>query len=168
MGSGKTTLARSIAHQTGIAYAALDELYWSEGWRPAPEAEYRHSVEKIAREESWVADTFSSGATASALVRCATVVIWLDLPRALCAWRVLRRTITNIVRRNELWHGNRDSWKRLLSTRSPVLTSLRTHRDHRTRIDDLVATIDTSRCEVLHFGRRDAPRRARRSDGMEE
>ena len=41
----------------------------------------------------------------------AECVIWLDLPRLLVTYRVLRRTVMRWARRKALWNGNRDRWR---------------------------------------------------------
>jgi adenylate kinase family enzyme len=46
----------------------------------------------------------------------ADLVVWLDLPTSVTMWRLLRRTITRRVTREELWNGNREGplWRALI------------------------------------------------------
>src|SRR5262249_34987933 len=64
------------------------------------------------------------------LDRCDTIV-WLDLPRWVVHGQVVRRTISRIVRRESLWHGNVETWRMLFSRESIVWWSLRTFRRRR-------------------------------------
>jgi adenylate kinase family enzyme len=43
-------------------------------------------------------------------------VVWIDLPRLLVTYRVLRRTVYRCATRQELWNGNRNRWRDIFST----------------------------------------------------
>ena len=64
------------------------------------------------------------------LERCDSIV-WLDLPRWQVWSQVVRRTLVRIVRRDELWHGNRESLGMMLSRDSIIWWSVRTFRKRR-------------------------------------
>ena len=40
--------------------------------------------------------------------------MWLDLPRRVWLPRLVRRTVSRIVRREELWNGNRETLRNVL------------------------------------------------------
>ncbi|MEU0383208.1 hypothetical protein [Streptomyces chartreusis] len=128
MGSGKTTLATRLAHRLGLPHHSLDSFYWGPGWVPAPTAAYHRQVRDAVRRTSWVMDTASVGAAQELLWDRATVVIWLDLPRWLCARRVLTRSVRRVVRGTPLWQSNRETWRMLLSRESAPCLALRRHR----------------------------------------
>jgi adenylate kinase family enzyme len=46
-GSGKTTLAASLAAATGIEWHSVDDLTWKPGWVEVPLDEQRRRIEKI-------------------------------------------------------------------------------------------------------------------------
>src|SRR5919198_5759429 len=59
-----------------------------------------------------VIGTSGSGKTTVALVLGrADTVVWLDLPLRVSLSRVTRRTIGRIRTGEELWNGNRESWR---------------------------------------------------------
>jgi hypothetical protein len=45
----------------------------------------------------------------------ADTVVWLDYPRSLVMRRIIRRTLRRMIRREELWNGNRERWRNLAS-----------------------------------------------------
>jgi adenylate kinase family enzyme len=91
-GAGKSTFARRLGERLGLPVIHLDRLYWRPGWVETPEDEWRRKVEELCAGESWVMDGNYSGTLDVRLAACDTVV-FLDLPRTLCLWRVLKRAI---------------------------------------------------------------------------
>ena len=84
-------------------------------WTQLPAAEFERHVEEAAARPSWIIDG-SYSAVRHLIWRRAECVVWLDLPRVLVTYRVLRRTVVRCARRQELWNGNRERWRDLLST----------------------------------------------------
>ena len=128
-GSGKTTLGRRLAERLEATFVELDELHHRPGWSEASTAELRASVAEALSGPRWVADGNYRQAADLTQMRADTIV-WLDLPRPLVTWRVLRRSLGRIARRQELWHGNRESLRRLFSRdpeRSIVAWTWRQH-----------------------------------------
>jgi adenylate kinase family enzyme len=89
-GSGKTSLARELGARTGLPVIHLDALYWTAGWTPTPDDRWEEIVRDLAAGEEWIIDGNYSRTLGSRLARADTV-IFLDLPRVLCVWRVTRR-----------------------------------------------------------------------------
>ncbi len=115
-GTGKTTLARRLAERTGLPLIHLDLLYWRPGWQPTPNDEWRQTVERLITAEKWIIDGNYGGTLDLRLTACDTVV-FLDLPRLLCLWRVLVRQLRYFGReRPELPPGCRErlSWEFLV------------------------------------------------------
>ena len=62
----------------------------------------------------------------------ADTVIWLDLPLRVALTRVTRRTIRRIRTGEELWSGNRESWRGgFLGWESMFVWTIRSHLRHR-------------------------------------
>jgi adenylate kinase family enzyme len=91
-GAGKTTLARKLAQVLGIEVIHLDTLYWKPGWIEPGQAEWKRKIRAVAQRESWIMDGNFSGTLPERLEACDTV-IFLDLPRAVCLWRILKRVV---------------------------------------------------------------------------
>ncbi len=89
-GAGKSTLARRLGELTGLEVLHLDRLYWRPGWIETPKDEWRARVEALLARDSWIMDGNYGGTLDLRLAACDTV-LFLDLPRALCLLRVIRR-----------------------------------------------------------------------------
>jgi adenylate kinase family enzyme len=91
-GSGKSTFARLLGAQLNVEVIHLDKVYWRPGWVETPKDEWRIKVEELVKRESWVMDGNYSGTLELRLAACDTV-IFLDLARAVCIWRALKRVL---------------------------------------------------------------------------
>jgi adenylate kinase family enzyme len=91
-GAGKSTFAARLAAKTGLPLVHLDAIYWRPGWVETPKDEWRRTVERLVAGEAWIMDGNFGGTLEFRLAACDTV-IFLDLPRALCLWRVLVRRL---------------------------------------------------------------------------
>ncbi len=91
-GSGKTTFARRLAARTGLPLIHLDALYWRPGWEPTPADEWRTTVEALVRRDAWIMDG-NYGGTLDIRLEACDAVVFLDIPRLVCLWRVLKRRL---------------------------------------------------------------------------
>lgn len=96
-GSGKSTFAAALARKLGIPLVHLDAIHWRAGWQPTPPDEWRERVRALAAEPRWVIDGNYGGTLDVRLERCDTVV-FLDMPRWLCLWRVVKRQLRYLGR----------------------------------------------------------------------
>lgn len=133
-GSGKTTLGHAIAAKLGVTFVELDALHWGPGWTEATAEELRARVEPIVLADEWVVDGSYRGKIGHLVIDRAELVVWLDLPLSVTFPRLLRRTVSRIVRREEFLNGNRESVRSaFLSRDSILLFTLRTHAAKRGR-----------------------------------
>jgi adenylate kinase family enzyme len=89
-GAGKPTLARELAAATGLPLVHLDRLYWRPGWVPTPTDEWRDVVRHLVERDAWVIDgNFAS--TLRLRLEAADTAVFLDVPRARCLARIVRR-----------------------------------------------------------------------------
>jgi len=91
-GAGKSTLANQLGKLLKIEVFHLDQLYWRPGWVETPKTEWLKTVEELVSRDSWIMDGNYSGSLDLRLAACDTV-IFLDLTRTLCLWRVLKRAV---------------------------------------------------------------------------
>ncbi len=89
-GSGKSTLATLLGEMLAIDVIHLDKLYWRPGWIEPGKDEWRKLLETALERASWIMDGNYSG-TLSMRMRACDTVIFLDLPRLVCLWRVMKR-----------------------------------------------------------------------------
>lgn len=92
-GAGKSVLSRRIGEVTGLPVIHLDKHHWRPGWTEPPKEVWREQVAELVKGEEWIIDGNFGGTMEQRLEQCDTVV-FLDLPRHVCAWRVLKRVIT--------------------------------------------------------------------------
>lgn len=91
-GAGKSTFARRLGRILGIEVVHLDAHYWRPGWVEPPKPEWAKTVEDLVARDAWIMDGNYSGTLAQRLRACDTV-IFLDIPRLVCLWRVLKRAV---------------------------------------------------------------------------
>ncbi|MEU1972388.1 toxin [Microbacterium sp. NPDC019599] len=135
-GSGKSRLASQIAERTGLARLELDAVFWGADWTFRDLAEARQLVREFvaAHPDGWVIDgnwtSRLEGLLDPGMEHGPDEVVWLDHPRALVMSRVVRRTLWRGIRRQELWHGNRErpsTWLRLDPDENIMLWSWTQH-----------------------------------------
>jgi adenylate kinase family enzyme len=110
-GNGKTTLGRKLAAGLGVPFVELDSLVHGPNWVETPDDELRVLVEPIVAGEGWVIDGVYRGKLGTLVLDAADTIVWLDLPLRVWLPRLLRRTIRRVVRREELWNGNRETFR---------------------------------------------------------
>jgi len=89
-GSGKSTVAAQLGELLNLEVSHLDKFYWSAGWvKPEPD-EWIKTVTELINRDSWIIDGNYSGTLELRLQRC-DAIVFLDLPRLLCMWRIVKR-----------------------------------------------------------------------------
>jgi adenylate kinase family enzyme len=101
IGAGKSTLARDLGQRLGLPVVHLDKLWWADATYAikgsstvrehtlSPLA-FRRLQEDITAHDRWIIDGDAS--SLDVRLRRADTIVVLDLPRWICAWRVVRRT----------------------------------------------------------------------------
>ncbi len=89
-GAGKSTLSNQLAQKWALPLIHLDSVYWNPGWVPTPSDEFRVKVEEKLKEERWIIDgNFNS--TLKLRAQHADLIIFLDFPKVLCTYRIIKR-----------------------------------------------------------------------------
>ena len=119
--AGKTTFAAALAAQLQVPHIELDALHWRAGWVPAPGEVFRQAVTTAVAAERWVSDG-NYGVVRDLVWGRATAVVWLDYPFATVLRRALYRTARRALLREQLYGGNRETFRK--STAEPRFDSL--------------------------------------------
>jgi adenylate kinase family enzyme len=138
-GSGKTTLAETLAQRLAVPHIELDSLYWEADWQPAPLDVFRTRLAPKAAAPAWVIDGNYRQVRDLVWVR-ATDLVWLDYPLPLIFWRLTVRTISDVRTRKLLWNKNRQSFTNLfLGRESLFLWAIQRQSLHRREYPQLLA-----------------------------
>jgi hypothetical protein len=151
-GSGKTTIARRLAPFVDGPVVDLDDLFWNPGWVPSTPDALRRRVAAATGGAGWIVAGNYTTTLRDVLWPRADTVVWLDLPRRVTFWRLVRRTIGDTLMRRELWPGCRQT----------PLVPFRTHlfsaswaqtAKYRVRYQEFLARPDVAHVQVRRFAR---------------
>ena len=145
-GNGKTTLGRELARRLGVPFVEVDALVHGPNWVETPNDELRAMLEPVLAGEGWVVDGTYRSKLGNLVLDAADVVVWLDQPVRVWLPRLLRRTARRIRGGEELWNGNRETWRNaVLGTRALLPWAFRMHVSRRRRYPELLASYDVVR-----------------------
>ena len=119
-GSGKSTLADRLAGRLGIPHIEIDGLFHLPGWVPRPTEELQKLVAERLTGPGWVCDG-NYTAVRGLIWDSADTVIWLDLPRRTVMRQVILRTLRRIITRQELWNGNRETFRNAFFEKESII-----------------------------------------------
>jgi adenylate kinase family enzyme len=135
-GSGKSTLAAALAARLKFPHLELDGLFHQPNWTPLGLEAFRSSVEEFTGQPQWVIDGNYSHVRDIVWLK-ADVIAFIDLPKSQVMWRVAKRTLRRLFRREELWNGNRESFRNVMSldpSKNIVMWSWTTHAKYREQV----------------------------------
>jgi adenylate kinase family enzyme len=137
-GSGKSSLATALADSLGVPQLELDSLYHQPGWTYLDVGEFRRLVSAFASEPAWIVDGNYSQVRDLLWPR-ANIIVFVDLPRRVVMARLIKRTLRRMLRHEDLWNGNRESLRNLVSidpARNIILWSWLTHAKYHDVVPD--------------------------------
>jgi adenylate kinase family enzyme len=141
-GSGKTTTSRRLAELLGVPHIELDALHHGPNWAEPTPDEFRTRVEAAIGQSplGWVIDGSYASKIGDLVLQRADTLVWLDLPLRVCLRRLWRRTWGRIMRREELWNGNRESiYAAFLMKDSLFAWTIKQHGPGRRRLAERIA-----------------------------
>jgi adenylate kinase family enzyme len=153
-GSGKSWLGRRVAERIGAPYLELDDLAHLPGWTsPSPDA-LLATVKGVTDTDTWVVDgNYRAVVVEGPVWQRADTVVWVDPPRHVVMRQVVRRTVVRFVTRQELWNGNRERLRDVLSW-DPDKSIIRwSWTQHRKYVDRYSAAMSSPDYAHLHFVR---------------
>ena len=131
---GKTTLSKELARRLGVPHIELDALPHDRGWVEASAEVFQARVDAAmaAASDGWVADGNYHGKLGTSVLERADTLVFLDLPYRTALRRVTWRTFRRVLSREELWNGNRETFRNsFLSRQSIVLWVITQHGKYR-------------------------------------
>ncbi len=153
-GTGKSTLAGILHDITKLPVIYLDLLYWKPVWRRISKAAWIALQQELVQGEEWIIDG-SYQSTVDIRLQAADTIIFLDMPRYLYIWRVIKRQFLSWRKpRPDIAKGcvQKITWKYLYE-----LWNFPT-KDRKLLLEKLLMVSDkkqviqlTSRKEVSHF-----------------
>jgi adenylate kinase family enzyme len=145
--TGKTTTSRELAALLGVPHIELDAFHHDAGWQEAPADVFQERVRGAltSASDGWVVDGNYHGKLGTGVLERADTVVWLDLPHHVA----LRRSLT----REELWNGNRESFRSAFSRDSIVWWVIARHGTHRKKWPPRLAQFPDLEVVRLHSPR---------------
>jgi adenylate kinase family enzyme len=151
-GSGKTTLGRTLATALDVPFVETDALVHGPGWTETSDADLRDLLAPTVESGAWVLDSDYRRKLGTYVMEHADTVVWLDLPLRLCLRRLWRRTRRRMRRREELWNGNRESWRGAFWGRESLFVwAVRKHVTQGRQLRELFARPELAHLEVVRL-----------------
>jgi hypothetical protein len=112
----------------------LDALHWGPNWSVPTDEDFRARVAEALSAPGWVSDGSYHGKLGDSVLEQADFIVWLDLPFRTIARRIWVRTLRRIRTKEELWGGNRETWRDAFFSRDSLFVwVVTTHRARRRR-----------------------------------
>lgn len=92
--SGKSTVAKAIAKNTGLPLFRMDQLFWDSNLKEIPEEEYLKEHRVLIEKGEWVIEGYIDEKMSERLSR-ADLVLYLDYSGIRCVWQLIQRWIRN-------------------------------------------------------------------------
>jgi len=140
-GAGKTTLAAELGEALGLPVFSLDSIVWSPGWKKTPPGQRQVAVRELIERRSWIIEGVSP-----TVRQASDLILFLDVPRHVCAWRGVRRSLRYLTRTRPGLPADCPEWRiipRLLQIirRFPANAGLEIRRE---------AAQDPARYRIIH------------------
>jgi adenylate kinase family enzyme len=162
-GCGKTFVARALSERLRIPYICNDAIIWGPNWTQIDDAERARRFDLATNIPAWTLDGNISSmrhAEDPLILSRAETVIWLDLPRRQVYPALLWRTVRRSLLREELWHGNRETFGQSFASRDSILLwAYRTFPKYRTNYTRLFASDQAKHVNLIHLRSRAQVRR---------
>jgi adenylate kinase family enzyme len=94
-GAGKSRFAQRAAVRLGVPVIHIDQLFWLPGWQQRPREDFAARVARAVAADGWVFDGNNTGTFALRADR-ADLMVFLDPPRRVRLWRVVRRAVLGL------------------------------------------------------------------------
>lgn len=104
-GSGKSTLARQLAKYVDLPLIHLDREYYKPNWEKSLKSEWEEKIRSLISRDEWIIDGNYYN-TLSMHMEQADTVIFLDMNKFLCTYRIIKRACSSKENiRSDMGHG---------------------------------------------------------------
>ncbi|MEP6847449.1 MAG: hypothetical protein ABI999_01245 [Acidobacteriota bacterium] len=90
---GKIDVREATRRGFRIEVIHLDRFFWKPNWVETPKEEWHRAIENLTAGDSWIVDG-NYGGTREMRIRACDTVIFLDISRRVCMYRILKRSLT--------------------------------------------------------------------------
>lgn len=150
-GSGKTTFARRLAKALEVPHFEMDAFHWEQNWTEADTEVFRARVKEATAHSNWVMDG-NYGKVRDLAWGRADTLIWLDYSFRTVLSRILIRTLKRVFTKEELFGGNRESFRMsFFSKDSVILWMLQTYSRNRKSYPALLVQPEFAHLKVFRF-----------------
>jgi adenylate kinase family enzyme len=150
-GAGKSTLGVPLATMLGAEFTELDRFQHGPNWAQATPEEFREKALSAAQAPRWVFDGNYIDRIAADLWPRAELIVWLNPPLPVILQRLLRRSLTRIILRSELWQGNREGWGAVFGRNSVLAWAARSNRRHVKELPGRLAALADQGVQVVRL-----------------
>lgn len=91
-GAGKSTLSNELSKKLNIPVYHLDYFLWRPNWQGVPREEQIIIQNELISKDEWIIDG-NYGGTLDIRLNAADTIIFLDIHRIICVYRVLKRML---------------------------------------------------------------------------
>ncbi|MCJ8174441.1 hypothetical protein [Clostridium botulinum] len=113
-GSGKSTVARLISSELELPHYELDEYFWGPNWTRMENSKFIKLVDEISENQKWIIEG-QYLQIKEVLINKADTFIFMETKFEKTLFRVLKRSIFNILKKELLWNTNYQNFKNLKS-----------------------------------------------------
>jgi adenylate kinase family enzyme len=91
-GAGKSTFSQYLGRLLNLPIIHLDAHFWRPGWVEPLRKDWAAQQLDLIQQPAWIMDGYYGG-TIDIRFGAADTIIFIDLPRIVCVWRVLKRRV---------------------------------------------------------------------------
>jgi len=94
-GAGKSTLATQLGSTLQLPVYHLDALYWKPNWVETDREQWIEIQQELVSKSHWIVDG-NYGGTFDIRLEASDTIIFLDINRYICLFRVVKRTLKHL------------------------------------------------------------------------
>ncbi|CZF78440.1 Shikimate kinase [Grimontia celer] len=102
-GSGKSTLSKKLASETGIALYQLDSMLYQKNGEQVSHESFEARHDEILASESWILDGMGLLGSFNKRLEAADTLVYVELPYSTSYWLVTKRLLKGLFIKPEGW-----------------------------------------------------------------